>query len=177
MAANNIGVPKRIPAPNTIERVGIGNGGSDPSAPKPKQASPAFTFGGAGSGTAFHIGPWVMHRPCTGRCMHAHASCARRQGTRAQKSQDQVSRLPGLHGGPIASAIGLRVRATCAARSALPVGGGGCPPLGSVQPSSLVVLVCAKPARRAPPPLLPALAGSQGLSQLEVSFAMLRVPL
>ena len=56
MAANNIGVPKRIPAPNTIERVGIGNGGSDPSAPKPKQASPAFTFGGAGSGTAFQHG-------------------------------------------------------------------------------------------------------------------------
>ena len=54
MAANNIGVPKRIPAPNTIERVGIGDGGSDPSAPKPKQASPAFTFGGAGSGTALH---------------------------------------------------------------------------------------------------------------------------
>ena len=53
MAANNIGVPKRIPAPNTIERVGIGDGGSDPSAPKPKQAPPAFTFGGAGSGTAF----------------------------------------------------------------------------------------------------------------------------
>ena len=38
-----------------------------------------------------------------------------RQGTRAQKSQDQVSILPGLHGGSIASAIGPQVRATCAA--------------------------------------------------------------
>ena len=56
MAANNIGVPKRISAPNTIERVGIGNDGSDPSAPKPKHASPAFTFGGAGSNSASQHG-------------------------------------------------------------------------------------------------------------------------
>ena len=56
MAANNIGVPKRISAPNTIERVGIGDDGSDPSAPKPKNASPAFTFGGAGSNSASQHG-------------------------------------------------------------------------------------------------------------------------
>ena len=55
MAANNSGVPKRTTAPNTIERVGIGDGGSDPSAPKSKQAPPAFTFGGAGSSTSSHL--------------------------------------------------------------------------------------------------------------------------
>ena len=57
MAANNIGVPKRISAPNTIERIGIGDGGSEPSAPKTKQqAPPAFTFGGAGSSSSPQLG-------------------------------------------------------------------------------------------------------------------------
>ena len=49
-------------------------------------------------------------------------------------------------------------------------------PLGSVQPLQLVVLEVARPARRATPPLLPALAGSQGLLQLEVGFAVLSAP-
>ena len=96
-------------------------------------------------------GPWVlgvMHRPCAGRCIHAHASCARRQGTRVQKSKDQVSGLPGLHDGSIASAIGLRVRATCAARSALPVGGGGWCRSGRC---SLGLLVCAHHRPCCPP--------------------------
>ena len=114
------------------------------------RAGQVAQYGSAIGSSASAEGPCIfgmMHCPCAGRCMHAHASCARCQGTCVQKSKDQVSGLPGLHDGSIASAIGLRVRATCAARSALPVGGGGWCRSGRC---SLGLLVCAgfaKPAQ------------------------------
>ena len=61
MAAHNTGVSQRTLAPDTIARFRIGTAEQNRDAPTQKQASPAFSFTGAGSSSPVHYADCYCH--------------------------------------------------------------------------------------------------------------------